>query len=70
MSGHGSYTYTFPLGADLAAFGGSYAVDDQLNISMAPIEKTPISAVTLPSGTNFSTDTKTSQRPGFPFCVP
>ncbi|WP_141688383.1 hypothetical protein [Bradyrhizobium paxllaeri] len=63
MSGNGSYTYTFPPGADLATFGGSYSVDEQLNISMAPIEeKAPISAVTLPSGTNFVDDTKTSRQ--------
>jgi hypothetical protein len=63
MSGNGSYTYTFSPGTDLATLGGSYTVDEQLNISMAPIEeKTSVSAVTLPSGTNFVTDTKTSRQ--------
>jgi len=49
FSGSGSYTYTFAPGTDLASFGGSYSLDEQLNISMAPIaDKHTITVVSLP----------------------
>jgi hypothetical protein len=49
FSGNGSYTYTFAPGTNLASLGGSYSLDEQLNISMAPITgKQTITAVTLP----------------------
>lgn len=62
FAANGSYTYTFPPGTNLASAGGSYTVDEQLNISMVAIdEKKSISAVTLPSGTNFVDQTETSR---------
>jgi hypothetical protein len=63
VAGNGSYTYTFPAGTDLASLGASYAVDEQLNISLVTIDqKAPVSAVTLPSGTDFANDTRTSRQ--------
>jgi hypothetical protein len=63
VAGNGSYTYTFPAGTDLASLGASYTVDEQLNISLVTIdEKVPVSAVTLPSGTDFANDTRTSRQ--------
>ena len=50
FSGSGSYTFTFPPGTNIASFGGSYSIDEQLNISMAPIaDKQTIKIVSLPS---------------------
>ncbi len=55
FSANGSYTYTFPAGTNLASFGGSYSVDEQLNISMAPIaDKQTISVVSLPIGKQYT----------------
>jgi hypothetical protein len=49
FAANGTYTYTFPPGTNLAAFGGSYTLDEQLNISMAPIaDKQEISVTSLP----------------------
>ena len=49
LSANGSYTFTFPPGTNLAAFGGSYTLDEQLNISMAPIAETHrLSVTSLP----------------------
>jgi hypothetical protein len=49
LSGNGTYTYTFPPGTDIVTFGGSYSVDEQLNIIMVPTTpKQVIRAVTLP----------------------
>lgn len=49
FAANGTYTYTFPPGTNLAAFGGSYILDEQLNISMAPIpEKQELSVTSLP----------------------
>jgi hypothetical protein len=59
FAANGSYTFTFPPGTDLATFGGSYILDEQLNISMAPISK-KISVVTLPVGQTFGADAITS----------
>jgi hypothetical protein len=51
FSASGSYTYTFPPGIDLASLSGSYAVDEQLNITFAPLNTTPpFTVVTLPHG--------------------
>jgi hypothetical protein len=57
FAGNGSYTFTFPRGTDLSSFGGSYTLDEQLNIAMAPLAPTPrrIAVVTLPHGDNFGT---------------
>lgn len=63
FGGSGSYTYSFAHGTDFASLGGSYAVDEQLNISMTPAEETKkITFVSLPSGQNFaSPGTKTTR---------
>ena len=51
FSANGSYTYTFPAGTNLASLSGSYAVDEQLNITFAPLNETaPFKVVTLPRG--------------------
>lgn len=51
FAANGSYTYTFPPGSNLASFGGSYTLDEQLNISMAPIaDKQILRVTTLPLG--------------------
>ena len=55
FSANGTYTYTFPPGTDIASFGGSYSVDEQLNISMAPIaSKKPLKVTSLPVGQAYS----------------
>lgn len=57
FNGNGSYIYTFPAGTDLAAFGGSYSLDEQLNISMAPIApKQTLVVVSLPAGQDLKKD--------------
>lgn len=50
FSGDGSYSYTFPFGGALAAASGSYSVDEQLQISMTPLDPPPkqFSVKTLP----------------------
>lgn len=54
FNGNGSYTYTFPPGTNLATFGGSYTLDEQLNISMAPIApKEKLVVTSLPLGQPF-----------------
>ncbi|MBS0270996.1 MAG: hypothetical protein JSS54_18740, partial [Proteobacteria bacterium] len=54
FSANGSYSFAFPPGTNLAAFGGSYSLDEQLNISMAPITDTPpLKVTTLPSSSNY-----------------
>jgi len=51
FSANGAYTFTFPAGTDLASLSGSYTVDEQLNITFAPLNTTPpFKAVTLPRG--------------------
>ncbi|MGJ5130980.1 hypothetical protein [Bradyrhizobium oligotrophicum] len=51
FSANGGYTYAFPAGTDLAALSGSYAVDEQLNITFAPLAgAAPFTVVTLPRG--------------------
>lgn len=59
FAANGSYTFTFPPGTDLATFGGSYTIDEQLNISMAPIPR-KITVVTLPVGQIFRGEAITS----------
>lgn len=58
----GSYTFTFPPGTNLASLGGSYSIDEQLNISMIPIADTPppLSVVTLPVSKEFQSTAITS----------
>jgi hypothetical protein len=41
FSGDGSYSYAFPFGGAFAAASGSYSVDEQLQISMTPLEPSP-----------------------------
>ncbi|MEA2886080.1 MAG: hypothetical protein QOD11_440 [Bradyrhizobium sp.] len=54
LSANGTYTYTFPPGTNLAAFGGGYTLDEQLNINMAPIaDKQELSVTSLPVGQQF-----------------
>jgi hypothetical protein len=56
FSANGTYTFTFPPGTNIASFGGSYTVDEQLNISMAPIaDKTSLKVVSLPVGQEYRT---------------
>ena len=51
FSANGSYSYVFPHGSDLASLAGSYTVDEQLNITFAPLNITPaFTVVTLPQG--------------------
>jgi hypothetical protein len=55
LSANGTYTFTFPPGTNLAGFGGSYTLDEQLNISMAPIaDKQTLKVTSLPVGQQFS----------------
>ena len=55
LSANGTYTYTFPPGTNLAAFAGSYSLDEQLNISMAPIaDKQTLSVTSLPSSRQYT----------------
>jgi len=50
LSANGSYTFTFPAGTDLANFGGSYSLDEQLNISMIAIpDKETLTVTSLPN---------------------
>jgi hypothetical protein len=54
LSANGTYTYTFPPGTNLAGFGGSYTLDEQLNITMVPIAETKKLTVTsLPIGQQY-----------------
>jgi hypothetical protein len=54
LGANGSYTFTFAAGTDLASFSGSYSLDEQLNISMAPIDdKETISVTSLPTGKQY-----------------
>jgi hypothetical protein len=41
FSGDGSYSYLFPVGTPSASFAGSYAVDEQLQISLLPLDPPP-----------------------------
>ena len=55
FSANGSYTYTFPPGTNLASFNGSYSLDEQLNISMAPIDDIQKIVVnSLPSSSQYT----------------
>lgn len=55
LQANGSYTYTFPAGTDLATFGGYYSLDEQLNISMAPIpDKQTLEVTSLPSSQQYT----------------
>jgi hypothetical protein len=48
---NGSYTFTFPAGTNLAALSGSITVDEQLNITFAPLTASkPFHVVSLPAG--------------------
>jgi hypothetical protein len=48
---NGGYSYGFPHGTDFASLSGSYAVDEQLNITFAPLNtNAPFTVVTLPVG--------------------
>jgi hypothetical protein len=54
LSGNGTYTFTFPPGTNLAGFGGSYTLDEQLNISMAPIaDPKTVHVTSLPIGKQY-----------------
>jgi hypothetical protein len=41
FSGDGSYSYAFPFGGAFVSASGSYSVDEQLQISMTPIDPAP-----------------------------
>jgi hypothetical protein len=52
---NGSYTYTFPAGTDLASLGGSYSLDEQLNISMVPIaDRETLTVTSLPNSQQYT----------------
>lgn len=54
LAANGAYTFTFPAGTDLASFSGNYSLDEQLNISMAPIaDKETIRVTSLPLGKQY-----------------
>ena len=47
-------SFTFPAGTDLASFSGSYSLDEQMNISMAPIDdKETLRVTSLPTGKQY-----------------
>lgn len=52
FSAGGSWAYTFPAGINLASLSGNYSLDEQFEISMAPIpdKAPPLKVVTLPDG--------------------
>jgi hypothetical protein len=55
FSGNGSYTWNFAPGTNFLAAGGSYQLDEQLNITMAPIAPAKQLHVTsLPVGDAFT----------------
>ncbi len=55
LSANGSYTFTFPPGTNVAAFSGSYSLDEQLNISMAPVaDKQELVVTSLPSSQQYT----------------
>ena len=55
FAANGAYSFTFPPGTDIASFGGSYSVDEQLNISMAPIaDKQTLKVTSLPAGQQYN----------------
>jgi len=41
FNGDGSYSYGFPFGGAFASASGSYSIDEQLQISMTPIDPAP-----------------------------
>lgn len=41
FSGDGSYSYAFPFGGAFVAASGSYSIDEQLQISMTPVDPPP-----------------------------
>jgi hypothetical protein len=54
LQGNGTYTFNFLPGTNFASLAGSYSLDEQLNISMAPIADTPKLVVTsLPLGQQY-----------------
>ena len=62
FAANGTYTYSFPAGADVAAAGASYGLDEQLNISMAPIDPPKqLVVVSLPNGQTFSEEAPVSR---------
>ncbi|MGO9360095.1 MAG: hypothetical protein ACLP1D_20910 [Xanthobacteraceae bacterium] len=55
LAGNGTYTWNFAPGTNVVGFGGSYSLDEQLNITMAPIAETKKLTVTsLPVGDAFT----------------
>jgi hypothetical protein len=50
FSGDGSYSYAFPAGTPTASIGGSYSVDQQLQIALLPLDPPPahFTVTTLP----------------------
>ncbi len=58
LAANGSYTFTFPPGTNLASLGGSYSLDEQLNIGMAPTDPKPkeLTVISLPAGQNLKDD--------------
>lgn len=41
FNGDGSYSYAFPFGGAFVAASGSYSIDEQLQISMTPLDPAP-----------------------------
>jgi hypothetical protein len=54
FNGTGSYTFAFPKGSDFGSLGGSYQVNQQLQIAMTPLTPSrEFTVVTLPAGDNW-----------------
>lgn len=52
FAGDGSYSYAFPFGGASASISGNYTVDEQLQISLIPLDPPPVhfQVTTLPIG--------------------
>jgi hypothetical protein len=50
FGGDGSYSYFFAAGTPTASIGGSYSIDEQLQISLVPLDPPPVAytVTTLP----------------------
>lgn len=52
FAGDGSYSYAFPFGGASASISGNYTIDEQLQISLVPLDPPPVQfrVTTLPVG--------------------
>ncbi len=57
FGGNGSYTFAFPAGSDLGTLGGSYQLDEQLQILMTRLTPTKkFIVISLPTAQDFGPD--------------